>query len=80
MDPLAVEEYFALGYIAEPRTIFQPGEEAAEPAHSLLDHRGQLASGRLPAAASRTYWDVRFTGGQDPTSRGRRLRRTGGRG
>jgi asparagine synthase (glutamine-hydrolysing) len=23
IDPLAVEEYFALGYVAEPRTIFK---------------------------------------------------------
>ncbi len=35
MDPFAVEDYFALGYIPEPRTIFKGAEKAA--ARAYLD-------------------------------------------
>lgn len=55
IDPLAVEEYFALGYVAEPRTIYRGATKLA-PGHTLLLRRGQ------PAAEQRRYWDVRFTG------------------
>jgi asparagine synthase (glutamine-hydrolysing) len=58
IDPLAVEEYFALGYVAEPRTIFRQALKLA-PAHSLLIKRGQLAAGRLPEP--QPFWDVHFT-------------------
>jgi asparagine synthase (glutamine-hydrolysing) len=36
MDPLAVEEYFALGYVAEPRTIFRQAKKLSPgtPLHS----------------------------------------------
>jgi asparagine synthase (glutamine-hydrolysing) len=54
IDPLAVEEYFALGYAAEPRTIFK-GAAKLDPGHTLMLRRGQ------PVPASRPYWDVRFT-------------------
>ena len=54
MDPMAVEEYFALGYVAEPRTIFTQAKKLP-PAHSLTIRRGQA----LPEPAA--YWDVRFT-------------------
>lgn len=54
IDPLAVEEYFALGYVAEPRTIFM-GAQKLGPGESLCIHRGQ------PIPAPRRYWDVRFT-------------------
>jgi asparagine synthase (glutamine-hydrolysing) len=57
IDPLALEEYFALGYVAEPRTIFRQALKLA-PAHSLVLRRGAL-NGRLPAP--QPYWDVRFT-------------------
>jgi asparagine synthase (glutamine-hydrolysing) len=53
LDPLAVEEYFALGYIPEPRTIFS-GALKLPPAHTLTVRRGE----RLPAPVA--YWDVRF--------------------
>ncbi|MCC6194981.1 MAG: amidotransferase 1, exosortase A system-associated [Burkholderiales bacterium] len=53
IDPAAVEEYFALGYVAEPRTIFT-GAAKLSPAHTLCVRRGQ----RLPE--QRRYWDVRF--------------------
>ncbi len=54
IDPLAVEEYFALGYVAEPRTIFKQANKLP-PAHTLLLRRGERA------AEPRSYWDVRFS-------------------
>ena len=54
IDPLAVEEYFALGYVAEPRTIFL-GAKKLGPGESLCIRRGQ------PIPEPRQYWDVRFT-------------------
>ena len=46
IDPRAIEEYFALGYVAEPRTIFAAREEAAAGAHP------HAASGRNRARAA----------------------------
>ncbi len=54
IDPLAVEEYFALGYVAEPRTIFKQARKLS-PAHSLTIRRGQ------PIPQPVAYWDVRFS-------------------
>ena len=54
IDPFAVEEYFALGYVPEPRTIFKQAKKLP-PAHTLAIRRGE------PLAAPREYWDVRFT-------------------
>lgn len=54
IDPLAVEEYFALGYVAEPRSIFRQARKLP-PAHTLVVRRGDAA------AEPREYWDVRFT-------------------
>jgi asparagine synthase (glutamine-hydrolysing) len=54
IDPCAVEEYFALGYVAEPRTIFKSTAKLP-PAHRLTLVRGQ------PLVAPKSYWDVRFT-------------------
>jgi asparagine synthase (glutamine-hydrolysing) len=54
IDPLAVEEYFALGYVAEPRTIFKQALKL-EPGHRLTIRRGQ------PMTAPREYWQLRFT-------------------
>lgn len=54
IDPLAVEEYFALGYVAEPRTIFK-GARKLQPAECLCIRRG------LAIPAPRSYWDVRFS-------------------
>ena len=55
IDPRAVEEYFAFGYVPEPRTIFTSAQKLA-PGHTLCLRRGQAAP------APRRYWDVRFTG------------------
>jgi asparagine synthase (glutamine-hydrolysing) len=54
IDPLAVEEYFALGYVAEPRTIFRQARKLP-PGHTLTLRRGQ------PMAEPKAYWDVRFS-------------------
>jgi asparagine synthase (glutamine-hydrolysing) len=54
IDPLAIEEYFALGYVAEPRSIYR-GAVKLLPAHTLTLRRGQ------PMAQQRSYWDVRFS-------------------
>ena len=54
IDPLAVEEYFALGYVPQPRTIFQTVKKLP-PAHTLTVRRGRLPGPPVP------YWDLRFT-------------------
>jgi len=54
IDPLAVEEYFALGYVAEPRTIFKQARKLS-PGHMLQWRRGDAQPEQQP------YWDVRFT-------------------
>ena len=53
LDPLAVEEYFALGYVAEPRTIFTQARKLP-PGHMLTIRRGQ------PIGEPVRFWDVRF--------------------
>ena len=53
IEPQTVEEYFALGYVPEPRTIFRDVFKL-EPAHTLAVRRGQT----IPKP--REYWDVRF--------------------
>ena len=62
MDPLAVEEYFALGYVAEPRTIFRQARKLP-PAHTLSIRRNQsaLRPQPEPQPEPQPYWDVRFT-------------------
>ncbi|MBT3067033.1 XrtA/PEP-CTERM system amidotransferase [Rhodoferax sp. U11-2br] len=54
IDPLAVEEYFALGYVADPRCIYTGAHKLA-PAHTLTLRHGQ----GLPEPKS--YWDVSFS-------------------
>jgi asparagine synthase (glutamine-hydrolysing) len=56
MDPLAVEEYFAYGYIPEPRSIFK-GVYKLPPGCTLTLQRG----GPVPQPVA--YWDVRFKSG-----------------
>lgn len=55
IDPLAVEEYFALGYVADPRCIYRSAHKLP-PGHTLTLRRGV---DRLPP--TQPYWDVRFT-------------------
>jgi len=54
LDAQAVEDYFALGYIPEPKTIYRNVCKLC-PGHSLLLERGAA----LPA--QRQYWDIAFT-------------------
>jgi len=53
IDPHAIEEYFAYGYIPEPRTIYQQAFKLS-PAHTLTVKHGQ------PIPQPREYWDVPF--------------------
>jgi asparagine synthase (glutamine-hydrolysing) len=53
IDPLAVEDYFAYGYVPEPRTIFK-GVLKLSPGCTLTLKRGQ------PASQPVEYWDVPF--------------------
>ncbi len=54
-DPKAIEDYFAYGYIPEPRTIYA-GVRKLPPGHTLLIERGQKS---LPKPSQ--YWDLPFT-------------------
>jgi asparagine synthase (glutamine-hydrolysing) len=56
LDPQAIEEFFAYGYIPDPRSIYR-GVKKLAPAHSLLVRRGE------PLPEPRRYWDVRFVDG-----------------
>jgi asparagine synthase (glutamine-hydrolysing) len=54
IDPLAVEEYMALGYVPEPRTIFRSARKLP-PGHTLTVKRG------MPLGDPVEYWDIQFT-------------------
>jgi asparagine synthase (glutamine-hydrolysing) len=56
LDPRAIEEYFAFGYIPDPRTIYC-GVKKLAPAHCLLVRRGE------EPPQPRAYWDLRFVDG-----------------
>jgi len=56
LDPQAIEEFFAYGYIPDTRSIYLGGRKLA-PAHCLLVRRGG------PVPEPRPYWDVRFVDG-----------------
>ncbi len=60
LDPTAVEEYFALGYVPDPRSLLAAVRKLP-PAHTLTIQRGR------PVPAPRRYWDVAF----EPTIKGR---------
>ncbi|MDH3314153.1 MAG: amidotransferase 1, exosortase A system-associated [Gammaproteobacteria bacterium] len=60
IDPLAVEDYFAYGYVPEPRTIFKRVLKLS-PGCTLTLRRGQ------PASQPVEYWDVPFKVGTAPT-------------
>ncbi len=54
LDAQAVEEYFAFGYVPDPRSIYR-GIAKLPPAHTLTLRRGQNR------VEPRRYWDVHFT-------------------
>ncbi len=53
LSPEAIEEYFAFGYVPDPRTMLRSTFKLP-PGHTLLITRGK------PVPAPRQYWDVRF--------------------
>ena len=53
LDPQAIEEFFAFGYVPDPRSIYQ-GVCKLPPAHYLLVRREK------PPAEPLAYWDLRF--------------------
>jgi asparagine synthase (glutamine-hydrolysing) len=53
LDPLAIEEYFAYGYVADPRSIFKSIRKLP-PARTLTIRRGSS----IPEPAC--YWDLPF--------------------
>jgi len=53
IDPHAVEDYFALGYVPDPKTIFKSVNKLP-PAHTLTLTRGK------PVGEPREYWDLGF--------------------
>jgi asparagine synthase (glutamine-hydrolysing) len=54
IDPCAVEEYFAFGYVPDPRTIFENARKLP-PAHTLTVRRS------APLGMPKQYWDPSFT-------------------
>ena len=58
LDPQSIEDYFAYGYIPDPRSIYR-GVAKLPPGHCLTVRRA--ASTPVP----RAYWDVRFSDGSD---------------
>jgi len=54
LDTRAIEDYFALGYVPEPRTIYAAAAKLP-PGHTLTLQRGSAP------ARPREYWDVQFT-------------------
>jgi len=53
LEPQAVEDYFTLGYVPEPKTIYK-GVYKLRPGHTLLLERGK------PIPPQQEYWDVPF--------------------
>lgn len=53
LDPLAIEEYFAYGYTAEPRSVFKSVKKLP-PASTVTIQRGK------PVPEPRFYWDLSF--------------------
>jgi asparagine synthase (glutamine-hydrolysing) len=53
LDPHAVEDYFAFGYVPDPRSIFA-GIHKLAPGHSLTMRQG------TPLPAPRRYWNLSF--------------------
>jgi len=54
IDPTAIEDYLALGYVPEPRTVFE-GVHKLPPGHTVA-----VRAGERTLAAPREYWDVVF--------------------
>jgi asparagine synthase (glutamine-hydrolysing) len=59
-DPCAVEEYFAFGYVAEPRVIYKNAAKLS-PGHTLTVKRGRQLPESVP------YWNPLFSLGSSIT-------------
>jgi asparagine synthase (glutamine-hydrolysing) len=55
IDPRAIEDYFAYGYIPDPKTIYRSASKLP-PGHVLSVRRGEAPP------APREYWDIKFGG------------------
>ena len=53
LEPSAVEDYFALGYVPDPKSIFKAVHKLP-PAHSLLIKKGEVIG------QPKEYWDISF--------------------
>ncbi len=53
LEPQAVEDYFALGYVPEPKTIYRDVYKL-RPGHTMLLRHGE------PVPAQQQYWDIPF--------------------
>jgi asparagine synthase (glutamine-hydrolysing) len=56
LDPQAVEDFFAFGYIPDPRSIYKSVRKLP-PGHYLSARRGE------PQPQPRAYWDLQFVDG-----------------
>jgi asparagine synthase (glutamine-hydrolysing) len=56
LDPQAIEDFFAFGYVPDPRSIYR-GLAKLAPAHYLLVRRG------APVPDPQPYWELRFAEG-----------------
>ncbi len=59
IDPAAVEDYFAYGYVPDPRSIYRAVAKLP-PAHTLTVRRGRVSH---EPPAPKAYWDIRFDDG-----------------
>jgi asparagine synthase (glutamine-hydrolysing) len=62
IDPRSVEDYFAYGYVPEPRTIYKHAFKLP-PGHTLTIERGK------PVPATKEYWDLLFQPGDTISER-----------
>ncbi len=61
LDPRAVEDYFALGYVPDPKTILR-GVHKLAPGHTLTARRGAAP------CEPREYWDLSFARREAPAA------------
>jgi len=61
IDPTAVEDYFAFGYVPDPKTIYTDVHKL-EPGHLIVARRGSKA------VVPRRYWDIPLFGAAPPKS------------
>lgn len=59
LDPTSIEDYFSLGYVPEPKTIYKQVKKL-KPGHSLLVERSVsgAATQATPKLEQKEYWDL----------------------